>query len=335
MGVIQPFSLQLELDHQRVYFKEIQAENCGISEVKQGAFRGQNLVRVLNLARNTIKVLRPGNFAQLGKLEQLNLTGNLIHIVKKDAFLGLVKLKELSISSNKIEQLEDECLRGIESLELLDLQRNRMKTIQKEAVDDIYIDTLNLGYNEISYLDLNFIPVRCLLLSFNPIQQFSCLGSFVEELQLDNTLMNISDIITSRELVSLNFASNRITKLEEDFLERFSFLKVLNLSNNLIRNFTLPGETPAVNLLRLDLSFNPVKQFDFDNVAILAPILEYVILKCRGCLSCSFKREAENFSKLSGVHVEMDDFCGQLEEANTPGLPDGAASFKPLEVTSL
>ncbi|XP_055891327.1 uncharacterized protein LOC106070481 isoform X2 [Biomphalaria glabrata] len=91
----------------------------------------------LDLAHNTLTVIRQGSFIQLSSLQKLNLSSNHITYIEHGAFDGLQSLKKLDLSNNAIGALNSHMFTGLPKLEKLFLSSNRISVIPDGTFSDL------------------------------------------------------------------------------------------------------------------------------------------------------------------------------------------------------
>ncbi len=100
--------------------------DCQIKSIDGKCFQPLKNLKLLNLSRNTLKLVYTGMFNGLEKLEKLLLKSSSVQIIERRAFSGLHCLKELDLSSNPISVISDSLSPdGVSQLEKLNLTRCR------------------------------------------------------------------------------------------------------------------------------------------------------------------------------------------------------------------
>jgi hypothetical protein len=73
----------------------VNEENQGIQDTWDFAFQGHISLRVINLSKNYLRIVRKEWFKKLQKLEQLDLSENLLDTIEEGAFLDNWNLKQV------------------------------------------------------------------------------------------------------------------------------------------------------------------------------------------------------------------------------------------------
>ncbi|XP_007227776.3 toll-like receptor 8 [Astyanax mexicanus] len=274
-------------------------------------FEGHGNISCLNLSRNGFAAAPNGTeFTALPKLKYLDLSFNKIDLAYDNAFkelkmlevldlsfnahyftvpgvthnLNFLKqlpnLRVLNMSSNSIDTLTTKEMHS-NSLSELQFQHNNLGKLWREndkTYDNLFTHLKNLTHLDISYNNLNKIPIRvydCLpgklkkfRLSHNGLEglEWTLLKRFtqLEELILSfNSLVNISQNISQSVpyLRFLDLSKNKISQLTDDFLIGAVNLQWLDLSNNrlaIINQTTFPSKEYS-HLSSLWLHGNPFR----------------------------------------------------------------------------
>lgn len=168
-----------------------------ISLLEQNDFIGFNMLNQLRVDFNMLTVITTGTFELLGNLRQLFLGGNKITRVEEGAFRGLGELTILNFDRNKltkiplhffndlkqqtvlvnlpynmIETVPNGLFTKLKRFGNLDLGNNKINKIADRAFVDVSIDSLNLMFNNLTYLSSSSFKrfkVQTLTVFQNPI----------------------------------------------------------------------------------------------------------------------------------------------------------------------
>lgn len=332
-------------------FLSIDLSSSNITSLDLYCFAGQGYLKKLELRSNRIRQLLPGTFFELNGLEHLDLSSNTIHLLAARSFEGLVHLVKLNLEGNKIVSVQKTAFQDLENLQVLNLSYNLLTTlfayifhgllslenlllgynkiifIDSGIFDNLtYLENLNLERNSISKLprDLLFLSKKMsvLNLSFNPLDSkvfINITSDSLEELLVENC--SISQVIVQTfhnvpSLRNLDMAKNRLTKFDlKDFSEAAT-LQTLNLSYNYINWVNLSmGKTRS--LQKLDLSFNNIVDFRYQDVYKSMPNIKYINLK-NNSLSRNFTTELQEFFKFDGIKIDVGQSSKSILRIKTP-----------------
>ncbi|XP_014211526.1 insulin-like growth factor-binding protein complex acid labile subunit [Copidosoma floridanum] len=237
-----------------------------IDSIDYGAFSifGETLLS-LNLSSNEINWLKDGAFTEMTSLAVLDMSGNLIKNLNSDALKGAYNLRELDMSKNLFENFPTEALRHLKNLRILDMSHNSITELRRLHLEDLKnLQYLDLSRNKIAHLGSNtFADLTHLVrldLAFNFLRtmdesSFGGLGKLNWLSHLDLSHNQLSEVdrtaaLGNNSLLSLNLASNRLTRISADVFKHLVRLERLNISDN-----PLYGGFPPVfprSLIELD-----------------------------------------------------------------------------------
>ncbi|XP_008835325.1 leucine-rich repeat and immunoglobulin-like domain-containing nogo receptor-interacting protein 3 [Nannospalax galili] len=193
--------------------------------------------RLLELNRNRIRCLNPGDLASLPSLEELDLSHNVIAHVEPGAFANLPSLRILRLRGNQLKLIPPGVFTHLDNLTLLDLSENKLVILLDYTFQDLHsLRQLEVGDN-----DLVFISRRA----------FSGLLA-LEELTLERcnlTSLSGESLGHLRGLGTLRLRHLAIAALEEQ-----NFQKIPGLSHLEIDNWPLLEEVAAGSLRGLNLT---------------------------------------------------------------------------------
>ncbi|KAM5239338.1 leucine-rich repeat and immunoglobulin-like domain-containing nogo receptor-interacting protein 3 [Ctenodactylus gundi] len=193
--------------------------------------------RTLELSRNRIRCLNPGDLSTLPALEELDLSQNVIAHVEPGAFANLPRLRVLRLRGNQLKLLPPGVFTRLDNLTLLDLSENKLVILLDYTFQDLRsLRTLEVGDN-----DLVFISRRA----------FAGLLA-LEELTLERcnlTALSGEALGHLRGLGALRLRHLAIAALEDE-----NFRRVPGLLHLEIDNWPLLGEVAAGSLQGLNLT---------------------------------------------------------------------------------
>lgn len=178
---------------------------------------------------------------------------NLTRLVFNE-YSHMEKKKTVIFSNVGLKELNREDLKPFKSVELLDISSNNLTYLGNMVFRFVQeLKTLKLSANEIESIHIGaFDECSPLLqdidLSYNKLKEFP---------------VNILDSITTKSL-SLHLNFNQIEKISTPMINKIISLDVLDISNNLLKNFTL--ECDQINVLWLN--DNKLEDFSTPNCTI-------------------------------------------------------------------
>ena len=220
-----------------------------ITILPQGVFASLRRLRTLDLSGNTITILPQGVFASLGGLWTLDLSGNAITILPQDVFAPLSGLRTLDLSGNAISTLPQDVFALLPSMVSLDISHNKISHILSPSAFRSLgrLLTLDLSHNEIEALPRDIFKQQRELLT----------------LDLSHNNMSMMPGKVFKELVKLKdlkLHHNNLTLNEsEEMFDSLTFLKILDVSKNRIKRFSLYLFRLTKNLSSLDVSQNALE----------------------------------------------------------------------------
>lgn len=180
-------------------------------------------LRYLEISNNNIASISEEVFARVENLEILELSGNRMQKITPEIFKVLRKLKNLDLSFNRIVELVDGPFRNNAEIEKLDLHGNNISEIKSGDLRGLLsLHVLNLGFNAIK--DVAFD-------NFEPLSNLTYLN-------MESNLLSSLDSSGSYQ----NIFSNK----------RF---RILNLSNNILKNISNVFNNTYVYTLKLSKNF--------------------------------------------------------------------------------
>lgn len=196
-----------------------------LSGIPKDAFQNLKNLEFLDVAWNAFTVLDPNYFNHLNKLTWFNASHNLIPDFKRGAFARNGFLRVIYLTHNKISKIEAAAFRGMRLLTRLYLSDNQIGDVGRGAFNSLQrIKTIDLARNRLQFVDY---------------QMFSKLP-FAEELLLQENQLTKIKTGSFQELayVVVNVSHNQISVIEKDSFQTCVNMTILDMSHNLIDNFT-------------------------------------------------------------------------------------------------
>lgn len=202
------------------------------------------LLEELDFSENIISNVEPGAFSNLFNLQTLRLRGNQLKLIPPGVFTKLTNLTLLDISENKLVILLDYMFQDLRNLKSLDVGDNDLVYISQRAfsgllgLEQLTIEKCNLtsiSAESLSYLqNLEVLRLRHLSISALEEQNFKKLYNLLQ-LEIDNwpLLEEVSPTsFQGLNLTSLSITYTNITAVPAAALRNLVYLRYLNLSYN-------------------------------------------------------------------------------------------------------
>uniref|UniRef100_A0A8C5M5I4 Ig-like domain-containing protein n=1 Tax=Leptobrachium leishanense TaxID=445787 RepID=A0A8C5M5I4_9ANUR len=205
------------------------------------------LLEEVDLSENIISTIEPGAFANLFNLQTLRLKGNQLKLLPTGVFSKLSNLTLLDISENKIVILLDFMFQDLRNLKNLEVGDNDLLYISQKAfyglvgLKKLTVEKCNLtsiSAESLSYLPgLQILIVRHLGTNYLEEQNFQKLYSLkVLELDCWPFLEDVcSTAFLGLNLTSLSITYTNLTIVPAVALRSLVYLEYLNLSYNPIK----------------------------------------------------------------------------------------------------
>lgn len=320
-------------------FVSIDLSDSNVTSLALHSFAGQANLRKLELRTNLIKKLLPGTFFELKELEHLDLSYNILSVVEARTFEGLVHLTSLNLEGNGITNVEKFAFQDLENLQVLNLNQNLLTSLDAEMFAGLvslesfsikankitvinrytfdnftYLENLNLDENKIQKFPRDLLvltnKIKILHLSFNPVGSLifnNITSKSLEELYFEKcSIIDIKEQLFSNipSLRILNLAGNKIKLFNVKDFSRGASLQMLNLSHNTINYVNLSLATSR-SLQKLDLSFNHIVDFEYQDLYKTMPNVNYINLE-NNSVSCNFTVELEEYLKFEEIKVNFN-----------------------------
>ncbi|XP_036171501.1 leucine-rich repeat and immunoglobulin-like domain-containing nogo receptor-interacting protein 3 [Myotis myotis] len=198
--------------------------------------------RLLELSRNRLRCLNPGDLAALPLLEELDLSENVIAHVEPGAFANLPRLRVLRLRGNLLKLIPPGVFTRLDNLTLLDLSENKLVIL----LDYTFQDLRSLRRLEVGDNDLVFISRRA----------FAGLLA-LEELTLERcnlTALSGESLGYLRGLSALRLRHLAIAALEDQNFRRLPGLLHLEIDNWPLLEEVAPGSLQGLNLTSLSVT---------------------------------------------------------------------------------
>ncbi|KFV51936.1 Leucine-rich repeat and immunoglobulin-like domain-containing nogo receptor-interacting protein 3, partial [Gavia stellata] len=194
------------------------------------------LLEELDFSENIISNVEPGAFSNLFNLQTLRLRGNQLKLIPPGVFTKLTNLTLLDISENKLVILLDYMFQDLRNLKSLEVGDNDLVYISQ--LEQLTIEKCNLtsiSAESLSYLqNLEVLRLRHLSISALEDQNFKKLYNLLQ-LEIDNwpLLEDVSPTsFQGLNLTSLSITYTNITAVPAAALRNLVYLRYLNLSYN-------------------------------------------------------------------------------------------------------
>lgn len=240
-----------------------------IEEVTPFTFTGMDNLISIDISKNYIRSVAPGVFSN-NYLNEVNISGNLLKELAQETFINLPILEMLDLSHNNLIGIQNGAFDSIPRLKKLYLHHNRMSSYKGDFFanmgNDTDLDTLDMSYNELTYLypesfvyhpQLTYVNFAHNKFSFFPTQFIRGLN-YLKDLDLSHNLIKTiddEDFANLPELQDLDLSHNELASVSETAFQNSSQLQRINLSNNRISMLKTDTFLGTLRLC-LDLSHN-------------------------------------------------------------------------------
>ncbi|ESO88931.1 hypothetical protein LOTGIDRAFT_182816, partial [Lottia gigantea] len=277
----------------------LKIENCQISQLPELAFAGLNKLEELTIKHTSLSLIHENSFRPLPKLRLLELvasgvrhmpnlcniktlrtlnishndissydkTGvrcddsgdNIPNLEVLDVSYNSIEhipvwfgdsfpnLKRLTSSDNNISVIEQNTLNKLTQLMWLDLSNNSMTEFERDVIRNCSnLQVLALGSNPVETLPQGIIANHTKLSHL-----------FLHNLSLTDNIWN--EFLLLKRLGELSLHSNRISRINNQVMERMPLLIELDLSNNSITYFNIFTFKDQYRLRNLNLSNNLIQ----------------------------------------------------------------------------
>ncbi|KOB67726.1 putative leucine-rich transmembrane protein [Operophtera brumata] len=230
-----------------------------LSELPRHVLQHLPHVKSLDLCRNKITKLTVDDFRDIQELEHLLVADNSISKIDKDAIPKA--LKHVHLGLNKLSTLNG-ALRELDDLEWIFINANNLKTIDNELpVKAKRISLIHAANNELQNLPKDLKQMT----SLDSLYFYGNKLKSLDELDIAyNNLQSLNGSLRSlKALRYLNLTHNLMTEFSLQEIKGLKRLSVIDLSHNKINRGALMG---LHGLLRLNLSNNLLQQIAPDDL---------------------------------------------------------------------
>ncbi|NWU10755.1 LIGO3 protein, partial [Cephalopterus ornatus] len=234
------------------------------------------LLEELDFSENIISNVEPGAFSNLFNLQTLRLRGNQLKLIPPGVFTKLTNLTLLDISENKLVILLDYMFQDLRNLKSLEVGDNDLVYISQRAfsgllgLEQLTIEKCNLtsiSAESLSYLqNLEVLRLRHLSISALEDQNFKKLYNLLQ-LEIDNwpLLEEVSPTsFQGLNLTSLSITYTNITAVPAAALRNLVYLRYLNLSYNPISTVLKGSFKDLIRLQELHIVVNTLETLRVD-----------------------------------------------------------------------
>lgn len=275
------------------HLEDLDLSNNSIESIPANlALHGRATLRRLDLSLNRIERLEHETLKNMAALRSLNLSKNQLKSVNMFTFAsGAHTLVELDLSHNLItdQSMEFLVFSSFVNLRSLNMDFNRLSTLSNHWFYNLYnLEYLSLSHNNLRSFDLiNFNSnefLRVLDLSYNLNLRLDKSNSLTDDemlLQQPPQQQQTSDgqlvvMMANSSLELLNLAGVDLGHVSslffESVLERFTRLRVLNLTSTRIKSLRPTPKWPA-SIEVLDLSSNFIRDEQFECGQLLGQVI--------------------------------------------------------------
>ncbi|NXO03762.1 LIGO3 protein, partial [Rhinopomastus cyanomelas] len=273
--------------------------------------------RILELSKNRIRCLNPGDLSPYPLLEELDFSENIISNVEPGAFSNLFNLQTLRLRGNQLKLIPPGVFTKLSNLTLLDISENKLVIL----LDYVFQDLRNLKSLEVGDNDLVYISQRA----------FSGLLG-LERLTIERC--NLTAISAEALSYLPNLAVLRLRHLSISALEEQNFGKLYNLLQLEIDNWPLledvsPTSFQGLNLTSLSITYTNITAVPIAALRNLA-YLRYLNLSYNP-ISTVLRGSFKDLVRLQELHIvgallaKTLNFDGQQPVCSSPPEIQGDA----------
>jgi Leucine-rich repeat (LRR) protein len=287
------------------YFKKslrkLSLKHNKISIIGAKTFDNLYSLEELDLSFNNIANVHEKAFVDLKNLEILDLSFNKLVNTDSQVFGHLSNLETLLLNDNNLKRFDGNSVENSNGLKKLYINNNNLSELNNLSFPNSSL-TLNASHNLIQSLSFSKLTdLKVIDLSVNGIRimnRISFKNVAVKELYLDQNYLGINSFGSEtfsnlQGLKLLSLSNNQITQLDPNLFKNNNKLETLNLAENNLRSsnlLNLPvslnklnlnsnffdsrlNVTNLINLKRLDLTFNNLKQVSLHLLSNLKSLL--------------------------------------------------------------
>lgn len=238
-------------------------------------------LKTIILKNNRIKQFNQTVLDLMVGLIKLDLTANLLGDFVMEKNVSKFGIEDLYLDFNIISTIR---LSSFNSLGSLSFKNNPLTSfsVSSSTIEELHFENIAFGNLKLSSVTVSSISMVNTTIAQSEITQLNGVSSLsisnsdinwlpknlpsTSKITITLTKINITDY-SFGDLTELKLTSNGIESLPEGFFDNYSKVKVLDLSNNILKNFTL--STSMDYLETLTLSGNSITSFEkglFDKI---------------------------------------------------------------------
>jgi Leucine-rich repeat (LRR) protein len=225
--------------------KFVTISGIGLRILRKSSFENATVLESIDLSSNKLEELPSQLFINILELRYLDLKRNLIEKIQEGAFEGCKMLNILILGYNKLKKIPSNEFKFLKSINSVDLRFNQIKDYEKLDWNPLDSEELNLKGNQLETLEFEISGVnssrdqifRKLDVSSNKLTSISILQS-LEYFKASSNKINKIKIGDNVTIENLDLSANELTLESLQSIRKLDSLKAINLSENVIENFT-------------------------------------------------------------------------------------------------
>nr|XP_033809717.1 leucine-rich repeat and immunoglobulin-like domain-containing nogo receptor-interacting protein 3 [Geotrypetes seraphini]XP_033809719.1 leucine-rich repeat and immunoglobulin-like domain-containing nogo receptor-interacting protein 3 [Geotrypetes seraphini]XP_033809720.1 leucine-rich repeat and immunoglobulin-like domain-containing nogo receptor-interacting protein 3 [Geotrypetes seraphini] len=202
--------------------------------------------KILDLSKNRIRYLNPGDLSPYPLLEEVDLSENIISSIEPGAFSNLFNLQTLHLRDNQLKLIPTGVFTKLSNLTFLDISENKIVIL----LDYMFQDLKNLKNLEVGDNDLVYVSQRA----------FSGLLG-LEQLTIERcnlTTISAESLSYLQNLEVLRLCNLGITSVEDQNFKKLYNLKELEIDNWLFLEDISPTSFQGLNLTSLSITYTNI-----------------------------------------------------------------------------
>lgn len=258
-------------------------------------FTSYPVLKVLNASSVELKHINNTRFGHLPELGELDLSNNSLASWPERIF-EKCNIVTLFLHHNRLSDLDTYAFYGLSKLQRLDLSYNSIAKLEEGVFNPlINLDELHMEFNHIQVVDKQLFAhntlLRQLYVQNNSIDLIDASAfnslAILSTLQIDNNLLVSINLTAIKQLLNVSIDNCHLKTLAlpdsvrevRAYGNRISVINATaesNLTRLLIGNnsmTSLRGLSKCKKLQHLDVSYNPLKQLDLDEMANLKDLV--------------------------------------------------------------
>ncbi|KAF4526470.1 hypothetical protein B566_EDAN015132 [Ephemera danica] len=247
--------------------RELDLSGNGLKSIIESSFHNLRNLRRLRLHDNQLgRIPKDMLHAELHSyLEEADFSFNAIDHVHVDTFSGLASLRQIRLDDNRIGSIEPRSFADLPRLRQLQLRGNRLTSLNPETFQNLPdLEELDLAFNKLQNLDLAALDQVGTLASL----KFNASHNNIKELRPLNNGVATSNGVPANLHINvkiMDLSHNNITEISGGYFRPIeAALTQLLLCHNGLVNATREAFGNMPHLQWLDLSFNRLRELDFD-----------------------------------------------------------------------